>query len=46
MAFTELFLGFLQPVAFGSATVFALLLAIGLGTPRRSPVLIARKPSR
>jgi hypothetical protein len=46
MAFTQLFLGFLQPVALGSAAVFALFLVIGIKTPRRSPVLINRKPSR
>jgi len=46
MAFTQVFLGFLQPVALGSATVFALFLVIGIKTPRRSPVLANRKPSR
>jgi hypothetical protein len=46
MALTQLFLGFLQPVAFGSAAVFALLLVIGLKTPRRSPALIARRTIR
>ena len=46
MAFTLVFLGFLQPVAFGSAAVFALLLFIGLKTPRRSPVLITRRTIR
>ncbi len=46
MAFTQVFLGFLQPVAFGSAAVFALLLVIGLKTPRRSPALITRRTIR
>jgi hypothetical protein len=46
MAFTQLFLGFLQPVALGSAAVFVLLFIIGLRTPRRSPVLATRKTSR
>jgi hypothetical protein len=46
MAFTQLFLGFLQPVAVGSATVFALFVVIGLKTPRRSPVLITRRTTR
>ncbi len=46
MAFTQIFVGFLQPVAVGSAAVIALLFAIGLGTPRRSPVLATRRRSR
>jgi hypothetical protein len=46
MSFTQVFLGFLQPVALGSATVFALFLVIGIKTTRRSPVLVNRKPSR
>lgn len=46
MAFTQLFLGFLQPVAVGSAAVFALLLVLGLKTPRRSPALITRRTTR
>jgi hypothetical protein len=46
MAFTQLFLGFLQPVAVGSAAVFALFFLIGLKTPRRSPALITRRTYR
>jgi hypothetical protein len=46
MAFTQLFLVFLQPVALGSAAVFALLLVLGLKTPRRSPALITRRTTR
>ena len=46
MAFTQLFVGFLQPVAVGSAAVFALFFFIGLKTPRRSPALTTRKTSR
>jgi hypothetical protein len=46
MAFTQLFLGFLQPVALGSAAVFVLLFIIGLRTPRRSPFLATRRTSR
>lgn len=46
MAITELFVGFLQPVAVGSAAVFALFFVIGLKTPRRSPALITRRTSR
>ena len=46
MAFTQLFVGFLQPVAVGSAAVFALLLVIWLKTPRRSPSLITRRTTR
>jgi len=46
MAFTQLFVGFLQPVAVGSAVVFALFFLIGLKTPRRSPAVITRRTSR
>jgi hypothetical protein len=46
MVFTQLFVGFLQPVAVGSAAVFALFLVIGLKTPRRSPALITRRTYR
>lgn len=46
MAFTQLFLGFLQPIAVGSAAVFALFLVLGLKTPRRSPALITRRTPR
>jgi hypothetical protein len=46
MAFTQLFFGFLRPVAMGSAAVLALLFLIGLKTPRRSPTFITRRPPR
>jgi hypothetical protein len=46
MALTQVFLGFLQPVALGSAAVFALLLVLGLKPPRRSPALITRRTPR
>jgi len=46
MAFTQVFVGFLRSVALGSAAVFALLLVIGLKTPRRSPALVSRRTSR
>jgi hypothetical protein len=46
MGFSQLFLGFLQPVAFGSATVFILLFIIGLKTPRSSPAVVARRTYR
>jgi len=46
MAFTQLLLGFLRPVGFGSAAVFALLFAIRFGTPRRTPAVITRRQPR
>jgi hypothetical protein len=46
MAFRELFLGFLQPVALGSAAVFVLFGIMGLRTPHRSPALMNRRTSR
>ena len=46
MSLGHLFLGFLQPVALGSVAVLVLLLVIGLRTPRRSPALLPRRPSR
>jgi len=46
MAFSQLFIGFLQPVALGSAAVLALFFALGLKTPRRSPALISRRTVR
>jgi hypothetical protein len=46
MAFTQLFFGFLRPVALGSAAVFLLFFVIGLKTPRRSPAIITRRPPR
>jgi hypothetical protein len=46
MGFTQLFLGFLQPVALGSAAVFVVLGVIGLRTPSRSGLLVTRRTSR
>jgi hypothetical protein len=46
MDFSGLFLGFLQPVAFGSGAVFVLLAVIRLRTPQRSQVSFSRKSSR
>jgi hypothetical protein len=46
MDFAQLFVGFLQPVAFGSAAVFALIGIVRLRIPRRSPALATRRPSR
>jgi len=46
MHFSDIFSGFLQPVAIGSAAVLALLGLVRLKTPRRSPVLIDRRPPR
>ena len=46
MDFVHIFAGFLQPVAIGSAAVFAVLGIVRLRTPRRSPVIIDRRPPR
>ncbi|HET7891271.1 MAG TPA: hypothetical protein VFL34_07085 [Candidatus Sulfotelmatobacter sp.] len=46
MGFSQDFLGFLQAVALGSAAVFVLFVVIGFKTPRRSPVLLDRRPPR
>jgi len=46
MHFTDLFAGFFAPVVIGSATVLILIGLVRLRTPRRSPALVARKPSR
>jgi hypothetical protein len=46
MGFSQLFLGFLQSVAFGSGVVFVLLFVIGIRTPRRSQVIVGRRTSR
>jgi hypothetical protein len=46
MDFAQLFVGFLQPVAFGSVAVLALFGIIRLGIPRRSPALAARRSAR
>jgi uncharacterized membrane protein YfcA len=40
------FLGFLQPVAWGMVAVLAVLLLIGLGTPRRHVAAANRKTAR
>lgn len=46
MNFAQLFAGFLQPVAIGSAAVLLLLGFLRLRAPRRSAVLVSRRPSR
>jgi len=46
MDFAQLFARFFQSVACGSAAVFALIGIVGIRTPRRSPAMISRKPSR
>jgi len=46
MGLTQLFVGFLQPVALGSAAVFALIGIIGLRTPSRTGLLVTRRTSR
>jgi hypothetical protein len=46
MGISQLFLGFLQPVALGSAAVFVVLGVIGLRTPRRSSLLVSRRTLR
>jgi hypothetical protein len=46
MDFAQVFAGFLQPVAIGSFTVFALLCAVGLRSSHRAQVPVSRKPSR
>jgi len=43
MELSEVFLGFLQPVALGSAAVFLLLGILNITSPRRSPAVIARR---
>ena len=42
----ELFHGFFQTIALGSATVFILLGVVRLRSPRRTPALIPGKSSR
>lgn len=46
MDFAQIFVGFLQPVAFGSVAVLALFGIIRVGTQRRSPALATRRPTR
>ena len=46
MSISQVFLGFLQPIALGSAAVFALLLVIHIRTPRRTPALVSRRTYR
>jgi hypothetical protein len=46
MDLAQLFVVFLQPVAYGSAAVFALLGIVGVRTPHRSPSPVSRKQSR
>jgi hypothetical protein len=45
MAFSEVFLGFLQPVALGSVAVFVLFLFVHFRTHRRAPAFIDRRTS-
>jgi hypothetical protein len=46
MNLAQVFAGFFQPVACGSAAVFVLLGFIGIRAPHRSPAVISRKPYR
>jgi len=46
MDLAHLFTGFLQPVAIGSAAVLLLLGFLRLRAPRRSAVVITRRPNR
>jgi len=46
MDFTQLFVGFLEPVAFGSVAVLALFGLVRLRASRRSPALATRRPTR
>ena len=46
MDLSELFRGFFQTIALGSATVFILLGVVRLRTPRRTPALIPGKSAR
>ena len=42
----DLFRGFFQTIALGSATVFILLGVVRLRSPRRTPALVPGKSSR
>jgi hypothetical protein len=46
MDFAQLFVGFLEPVAFGSVAVLAIFGIVRLRSPRRSPALATRRPIR
>lgn len=46
MNMAQVFIGFLQPVAFGSVAVFILFGLIHLRTPHRTPVLAEHRPDR
>jgi len=46
MDLSNVFVGFLQPVALGSAAVFVLLGIVRIRIPRRTPAFITRKTSR
>jgi len=46
MGLDLLFLGFLQRIAVGAATVLALLLLTWLGLPRRSAIIVNRRKMR
>jgi len=43
MDLSFLFLSFLQRIAIGAGTVFALFLIIGFGMPRRSVIAVTRR---
>jgi hypothetical protein len=46
MDFAHLFVGFLEPVAFGSVAVLALFGIVRIRTARRSPALATRRSTR
>jgi len=46
MDFAQIFAGFMQPVAIGSAAVLLLLGILHFRSPRRSAVLVTRRPNR
>jgi hypothetical protein len=43
MSLSHLFFGFLQLIGVGIVIVFALLIVVRLGTPRRSEIIIGRR---
>ena len=46
MDLSLLFLAFLQRIAIGAVTVFAIFLIVGFGMPRRSVIAVTRRISR
>jgi hypothetical protein len=46
MDLAQVFVGFLQPVAFGSIAVFTLFGLVHLRTPHRTPALAEQRPDR